>query len=487
MKHIRAAIGILVTLAVAATPGAQPSTADRIRRIENGLLPPVIVKGQPLRPQVLEIRMRELMVPGLSVAVFENGRITWARGWGLADVADGRRVDAGTLFQAGSISKPVTAAAALALASRGRLSLEEDINTHLRSWKLPDNEFTAQGRVTLRHLLSHTGGVTVSGFRGYAGSEEVPTLLQLLDGARPANSGPVRVDIPVGTRWRYSGGGYAIVQLAIQDVTKLSFAAALRELILEPAGMSGSTFVQPLPAELRVKAATGYRAGGAPVGGRSHTYPEQAAAGLWTTAEDLARFAIALQQAAAGTATRPLLPREMANRMLQPVMDEYGLGVSITGSGRETVFGHTGGNAGFRCQLVAFKGDASGVVVMTNGDRGLTIAAEIARAVAKEYGWPSPHPVERTLGTASPADYGRFAGIYEVSTRSPPVVLAIEADGGKLYRVVNDVRAELLAENPTTFFATDSDLRIEFLRDPSGKVMEARVWQGGIERKAVRR
>ena len=144
------------------------------------------------------------------------------------------------------------------------------------------------------------------------------------------------------------------------------------ELVLEPAGMSRSTFVQPLPADLRDKAATGYRAAGDPVGGRSHTYPEQAAAGLWTTPEDLAPFAIALQQAAAGTSTRPLLPREMATRMLQPVMDEYGLGVSVAGSGRETLFSHTGGNAGFRCQLVAFKDNASGVVVMTNGDRGTT-------------------------------------------------------------------------------------------------------------------
>jgi hypothetical protein len=172
--------------------------------------------------------------------------------------------------------------------------------------------------------------------------------------------------------------------------------------------------------------------------------------------------------------------------MLQPVLDEYGLGLSLTGSGRETLFGHTGGNAGFRCQFLASKDQTSGVVVMTNGDRGLTIAAEIARALAAEYGWAGPRPVERTLGTANPSDYAQFAGIYEVAVRSA-VVLAIEADAGKLYRVVNDMRSELMAENHTTFFATDSDLRIEFLRDPSGKVFEARVWQAGIERRAIRK
>jgi CubicO group peptidase (beta-lactamase class C family) len=431
--------------------------------------------------------MRELNVPGVSVAVFDNGRIEWTRGWGLANVADGRRVDAETRCQSASISKPVAAVAALALVSRGRLSLDQDINTYLTSWKLPDNEFTAKQKVTLTHLLSHTGGVTVSGFRGYAGGEDVPTLLQLLNGASPANSVAVRVDIPVGTRWRYAGGGYQIVQLAIQDVTKKPFADVLRELVLEPAGMSRSTFEQPLPTDLRDKAATGYRATGEAVGGRSHTYPEQAAAGLWTTPEDLAKFAMALQQAAAGTAKRPLLPRALATRMLQPVMDEYGLGISVTGTGRETRFGHTGGNAGFRCQLVAFKDTASGIVVMTNGDRGPTVTAEIIRAVAREYRWPGLGPVERTPGTADPTFYKDFAGRYEIPTRSPPVVLVIEADGGKLYRGSGPMRAELLPETPTTFFATDGDMRIEFLRDASGNVMEARVWQGSMERRAVRR
>lgn len=486
MKRTQLVVGILTVLA-AATLRAQHAADERIRRIENGLLPPVVVKGQTVHILKLEERMRELMVPGVSVAVFENGRIEWTRGWGMADVAHRRRVDAETRFQAGSISKPLAAAAALALASRGRLALDQDINTYLTSWKLPDNEFTAKQKVSLAHLLSHTGGVTVSGFRGYAGGEEVPTLLQLLDGARPANSAPVRVDLPVGTRWRYSGGGYAIVQLAIQDAAREPFAEVLRQLVLEPAGMSRSTFAQPLPADLRDKVATGYRAAGDPVAGGSHTYPEQAAAGLWTTAEDLARFAIALQQAAAGTATRPLLPREMAIRMLRPVMDEYGLGVSITGSGRETQFSHTGGNAGFRCQFVAFKDNASGVVVMTNGDRGITIAPEIIRAVAREYRWPGPSPVERTIGTSDPALYKDFAGIYEVPIRSPPYVLVIEADGGKLYRAINAARTELLAETPTIFFATDSDLRIEFVRDASGRVIEARVWQGSIERRAVRK
>jgi CubicO group peptidase (beta-lactamase class C family) len=389
MHPTRSAIAALTLVAAAATLAAQGPADERIRRIENGLLPPVVVKGQPARTMKLDDRMRELKVPGVSVAVFENGRIAWSRGWGMADVADARRVDADTRFQAASISKPVTAAAALALASLGHISLDDDINRHLKSWKLPENHFTAKQKVTLAHLLSHTGGLTVHGFRGYAAGEDVPSLLQVLDGAKPANSDPVRVDIPVGSQWRYAGGGYTIVQLAIQDVTKKPFADALRELVLDPLGMSHSTFVQPLPADLRTKAATGYRSTGDPIAGRWHTYPEQAAAGLWTTPEDLARFAMAVQQTAAGTSTRPIMTRELAARMLKPVMDDYGLGVGLIGAGPSTMFGHGGSNEGFRCEFVALKDRASGVVVMTNSDRGGALAKEIIRAVAQEYQWSS--------------------------------------------------------------------------------------------------
>ena len=477
---------VLATIVAAAGTLAGQNAEERIRRVESGLLPAVVVKGQPIQGLKLEDRMRELKVPGVSVAVFENGRIEWTRGWGMADVGEGRRVETDTRFQAASISKPVASAAALALVTLGQISLDDDINKHLTAWKLPANEFTAKEKVTLAHLLSHTGGVTVSGFRGYAADESVPTLLQLLDGVTPANSAAIRVNVPVGTQYRYSGGGYSIVQLAIQEITKKPFADAVRELVLEPLGMSRSTFVQPLPASLRDKAATGYRASGDAIAGRWHTYPEQAAAGLWTTPGDLARFAIAIQQMAAGTSPQPIMSRAIAGRMLKARLDDYGLGVGVTGVGPAAQFGHGGSNEGFRCQFVAFRDRASGVVVMTNADRGGVIAQEIVRAVAREYSWPGLGPIERTLGTSDPASYKDFAGRYEIPTRSPPIVLTIEADGGKLFGRTGATRFELFPEAATIFFATDNDARIEFVRGASGKVTEARVWQGSTERKAVR-
>jgi CubicO group peptidase (beta-lactamase class C family) len=188
MTKLRTVAALTLLAAAAAAVAAQSPADARIRRIEAGLLPPVILKGQPLRTSKLEDRMRELKIPGVSVAVFDRGRIEWTRGWGVADATSGQKVEADTRFQAASLSKPVAAATALALVSKGRMSLDADINTYLTTWKLPENEFTAKQKVTLRHLLSHSGGVTVSGFRGYASGEAVPTPLQLLDGVKPANS-----------------------------------------------------------------------------------------------------------------------------------------------------------------------------------------------------------------------------------------------------------------------------------------------------------
>jgi CubicO group peptidase (beta-lactamase class C family) len=376
--------------------------ARAIARIENGLLPPVLIKGRPVEPKRLKDRMRELKVPGVSVAVFRNGRIEWTHAWGVADAKTGRRIDRDTRFQAASISKPVAAAAVLALVSRGRLSLDADVNAHLTSWTLPANEHTVAQPVTLRRLLTHSAGTTVHGFRGYARGEEVPTLVQLLDGVKPANSAPVRVDIPVGSRWRYSGGGISIAQLVVEDETQKPFAQAARELVLQPFRMDNSTYVQPLPADLREKAATGHRGSGDPVAGNWHTYPEQAAAGLWTTPEDLAKFAIGLQKIAAG-ASAMVMSRALAQDMLRRRMGDWGLGVGVLGDGAATRFSHGGANEGFRAFWVGFRDQASGVVVMTNSDAGAPLANAIVRAVAREYGLPGLGPVERVLGSSSPS------------------------------------------------------------------------------------
>jgi CubicO group peptidase (beta-lactamase class C family) len=476
---------VAALLACVAHVGAQVPVGVRISRVENGLVGAVLVKGRPLRVSKLEDRMRDLKVPAVSVAVFQYGQIEWTRAWGLADVEARRRANPDTRFQAASISKPVAAVAALALVSRGRFTLDENVNKYLKSWKIPENQFTSTDKVTLRRLLSHSAGTTVSGFRGYSSREALPTLLQVLNGVKPANSPPVVVDIPVGSRGRYSGGGISIVQQMIEDETGKPFAQAARELVLEPFGMTHSTFLQPLPQDLLEDAATGYLASGLPVEGRFHIYPEKAAAGLWTTAEDLAKFAIELQKIGAGKSTK-VISQALANEMMKRQSEQWGLGVAVQGEGAATRFGHGGSNVGFRSVMQSYRAAASGVVVMTNSDTGAPVADDLVRAVAREYRWPGLGPIERTLGSSDPATYKDFAGRYEIGTRSPPVILRIELYGERLFEGAGEIKSELLPESADTFFSVDSDVRIQFVRDGSGRVTGARIWQGGVERKAVR-
>ena len=464
-----------------------PAVQQAIARVETALVPPVIVKNQPLVTKTVAERMRELKVPGVSIAVFRDGRVEWTRGWGVADVESGRIVDRETRFQAASISKPVAAAAVLALVSQGRLSLDADVNGLLTSWKLPSNEHTTVAPVTLRRLLTHSAGTTVHGFRGYAGDEQVPTLVQLLDGAKPANSAAVRVDIAVGSRWRYSGGGISIAQLVVEDVTKKPFADAARELVLQPFGMTNSTYVQPLPADLRDRAATGHRSSGQPIAGKWHTYPEQAAAGLWTTPEDLAKFAIGLQKTAAGESTT-VMTQALAQEMLRRQVEDWGLGVGVFGEGAASRFSHGGANEGFRALWVGYRDRPSGVVVMTNSDAGGAVANDVIRTVAHEYGFAGLAPLERTRGTADPKTYVDFAGFYDMPGRTPPFLHVI-ADEGRLFRSTGpgaSQRSELVPESADTFFAMDADLRVRFVRD-EGNVTEARIEIGGKEQRAPRR
>src|SRR6185503_6527992 len=271
MKSVISRILLLVFVLSHAAFGQSP-VASRIERVEKGLIPAILVKGAP--SWTIQERLKFHKIPAVSIAVINDYKVEWARAYGVKDVETSEPVSTETLFQAGSISKPVAAMVALKKVEQGKIALDENINNKLTSWKLPDNEFTANKKVTLANLLSHTGGLTVHGFPGYAVGEKIPTLPEVLNGAPPANTAPVRVDIEPGTKHRYSGGGTTIAQLAIMDIEKKPYPQIARETVLGPLGMTSSTYEQPLPDEIRKKAATGYRTNGKPVEGKIHIYPE---------------------------------------------------------------------------------------------------------------------------------------------------------------------------------------------------------------------
>jgi len=302
------------------------------------------------------------------------------------------------MFQAASISKPVTAMAALRAVQDGLFSLDDDINDVLESWELDGGEFTRDRPVTPRSLMSHVSGLGDGfGFPGYDPTDPLPTTVQILDGHELSNVGPVFMERPPMTFMEYSGGGVTVMQLAIADARGRNFADIMRDDVLEPIGMVNSSFAQPITPEDDRNAARAHDDNGRSMGPKWHVYPEQAAAGLWTTPTDLARFAIEVQKSAVGRSNR-VLSRAMVQEMLSPVgVGGYAVGLAVARLGEGWYFSHGGGNWGFRCTLLAHKVKGYGVVVMTNGRQGGALTGEIARRIQAAYQWVSlAEPVPRS-------------------------------------------------------------------------------------------
>jgi CubicO group peptidase (beta-lactamase class C family) len=327
-------------------------------------------------------QMREHHVPGLSLAVVGTGSLVNVQAHGFTDQTERVPITTDTLFQAASISKCLAALAALRLVDQGRLALDEGINARLRSWKIPASDVLDVEQISLRRLLSHNAGFNVHGFSGYARGEAVPTLVQIFNGTPPAKNPPLRVEaIPAGQS-RYSGGGYTVLQQLLMDVTGQSFPELMQTLVLEPLGLAGSTFAQPLPPQLAANAATGHDSKGSAIPGGAHVYPEMAAAGLWTTPADLARFVIGLQQACAGQSDALLSPA-LAREMLTPQTATHGLGPFVSGTGKALKFFHSGRNAGFDGLLVGTV-VGRGAVIMMNANAGSSALNVILNAIVRE-------------------------------------------------------------------------------------------------------
>jgi CubicO group peptidase (beta-lactamase class C family) len=440
---------------------------ERIRRVENGLLLPFIVKGEPNMAMKLVNRMRFYKIPGVSVGVINNGKIEWAHGYGVQETGKNKSITPETLFQAASISKPIVAMAMLRLVQENKLKLDEDVNKKLISWKVPENDFTKEQKVTLRGLLSHSASLTVSGFRGYAVDEQVPSLFQILDGATPANSIPIRVDSTPNKDFRYAGGGYVVVQKLAEDATKKPFPSFMQEAVLKKLNMIRSTYQQPLPKKLRASAAAGHKSDGEKIKGNWHTYPEMAAAGLWTTPSDLARFAIEIQKSKSGKSNR-VLSVEMVNEMLTPQIGGWGLGLELRGKNKSARFAHAGGNEGYRCLMVAYTDSGQGAVVMTNSVNGTNFTEEIMRSIAKEYGWFEYLPKEKVIVSVEPKIYDIYAGQYQIA---PNFILTITNEKGKLMsQATGQPKSELFAESETDFFLKESETEIKFVKNTQGKV-----------------
>lgn len=336
---------------------------------------------------VVATEMDNQGITGVSLAIIEGGGIVKAKGYGFTDSNRTTPVTTNTLFQAGSVSKPVGALGALRLVEAGKLSLDDDVNQSLKQWQVPQNEFTKDEKVTLRRILSHSAGLTVDGFPGYDTKAPLPTLRQVLDGTKPANTAAIRVDFVPGSASRYSGGGFIVMQQMMIDVTDKAFPELMRETVLAPLQMNASTYAQPLPPDRVTRAATGHYPNGKEVNGKWHIYPEMAAAGLWTTPSDLARFAISIQKALAGK-ENPVISASLTRQMLTVQKGNAGLGLNLNGSEKILRFSHGGRNEGFDALLVAYAESGPGVVIMINANDNSGAVDRMVKAVRKEYHWP---------------------------------------------------------------------------------------------------
>lgn len=422
---------------------ANGSLQARINRIENNLQPNFQIAGEKVPTYNIDDRLKELGIPGLSMAMVVDGEIEWAKAYGLADVAEKRQVDTETLFLAGSISKPVAALRAHQLVESNILTLDGSVNDYLTSWQLPENEFTLNEKVTLRRILNHTAGLTVWGFPGYDKGDTIPTVQQVLDGQ--GNTDSVRVYKEPGESWMYSGGGYTIMQLMITDSEDLNFPIIMKENVLDPLGMTESTFENPLPEMYHAIAATGYRSDGEEVEGKWPIYPEMAAAGLWTTPSQLIQYAIEIQNISQNKSDG-LLQYTTVEEMLTPGMNDHGLGPGIG----EFTFGHGGADEGFRAQLTAWKEQPTALMIMVNSDNG-KIMRELQLAIAEEYDLPGFTPNVKHVADIPSEQLSKYAGTYEINDLGSVTIQLADSVLEVIAEFI-DEPVYLLPESDSSFF-----------------------------------
>jgi CubicO group peptidase (beta-lactamase class C family) len=460
----------------APVPGpAQSDVQQHIQKVISCLPAPVVVEGDPHSCTTLAQQMAALHVPGVSIAVVHNGSLEWAQGFGVRN-PEGAAVDTFTLFQAGSISKPVAAMAALVQVQNKKLPLDADINSELIKWKVPESTAANGKPVTLRALLTHTAGFTVHGFPGYATGAPVPTLVQVLNGEKPANTPPIRLESEPGSKWNYSGGGYVVMEQALLDITRQPFPKLMHDTVLGPIGMTHSTYEQPLPANLQSEAATPYRDNGAPVPGGAHTYPEMTAAGLWTTPSDLARYCIEVERSLEGKANH-VLSQDLTQQMVTPGKGNWGLGLQIGGSSADPYFSHGGVNDGFESLFVAYEHHGDGAVVMTNAQGGIRLADQIMRSIGTEYGWPDYHAAVHATITLPHETLARYIGAYQMS---PGRYMTIRlGDEQLISRLTGQRDVPLFAEADGKFFPKVVEAELDFVKDPNGKVTALVLHQNG--------
>lgn len=477
-RHNPLFIIVFVIFSVAACSSNRTDIIQsRIDAVEKSLIAAVVNDTGSPACMTLQDRMQHYKVPGISIAVINNGKIEWAKGYGVTEAGSTQAVTTDTVFQACSVSKPVSVTGIMLLAQSGVIDISRNVNDYLTSWHLADNDLTTTDKATIQRLMSHTGGTNVSGYGGYPAGSAIPMLLQILNGAPPADTEPVCVIYIPGSRYSYSGGGMEVLQQMTEDVTGMPFQNYMKNNLFSSLGMNSSDFVQPMTGPMAAWAAKGHDMDSIMIPGGWRTYPELIAAGLWTTPSELAMLLIEVQKAA--TADKgALLTRQTAMSILtQRPNSSMGLGFALENGSGGLMFNHSGSTFGYKSYVTAYRDRGQGVVVMANGDNGLALIMEVVRAVAKVYGWPDTFVQKTGLVVVPLVILQSYVGIYTATFEGHPLQLEIYLDGNipmiKTALMGTGNRSDLYPTAMDTFLLKEDTIvpgTITFLKDGSDKV-----------------
>ena len=459
-------ISLCALLALPLLGQTAQSAQQRMEAVQHHLSRYVVIRGAPNNEMNLISQMKALGVPAVSIAAIRDGAIDWARAYGVSSI-QGAPISTETLFGAASISKPVTALGVLKLVEEGKINLDANVNEYLKRWKIPDNQFTVKQKVTVRELLNHTSGIGTHNGEIYDPSGPIPTLLQLLEGERPARTPPVRVEAIPGTKFAYANGGYLVLSLLIEDVTGESFAQYMKRTVLDPIGMMHSTFDAPLPPKWQAHAATAYGADGKlALPPSKFVEPNLAAGGLWSTPSDLARLLLEVQREYDGKSHK-VLHQQTIRMMVSPDKSitsprRYGLGFEVGGSSENPYVRHEG-SAYFQNDMVAYL-RGSGIVVMTSGGEGGALAEEVLRSARTVYGFPDFKSIQHSVVDVPASTLHDYAGTYAYTQ------VALDGDHLTAEIPTGSPAARLYPESPTRFFVLDGPQELSFLFDSQHKV-----------------
>lgn len=450
---------------------------EKIRQVEGGI--PSTIRTDNDSLWSLVNRMEYYNVPGLTIAVIDNYKLVWTKGYGLANKDENQIVTAKTLFQAGSISKNINAIGILKLVQNEKLNLNEDINVYLKTWKFPYDKKLGSQTINTSHLLSHHAGLSVSGFSGYTKGQVIPTINQILDGDKPANTDAVRSQNKSGISFQYSGGGITILQLMITDITGLQYNDYMQKEVLSTLEMTNSLFGHTFSSEMNYELASGYNFNGQIVPGKFNIYPEEAAAGLWTTSEDLAKYVIETQLSLLDKSNK-ILSQDLTNLMHSPFLENSisGLGVFLVSKGKNRYFEHKGGNNGFKAQYFGSLDGGKGVVVMINSDN-YGIIMEIVNAVSIAYDWEGFYTPQFTKTISLQDDQLLpYAGEYKLSSEAEISISIRRKKLKALWTGHHEVDTFPITENKFIAMLFGSELILEFNKNKKGEVESMTVHQG---------